>query len=1395
MADDTGHDAPGGGGRSRRRRVTRAGIVAAAVAAATLVVAPAVMGVLGVAGTLPAPVGGLERLYYGHPHNQPTKLLAVIRGDRKRIARCAVLLASGSRPATCPSPAAYRSGRNRRVLSSAQRLAAARHLRAPKRQTAATPDQIGQWSAPFSIPQLGVHAVNLPTGKVLWFAYPDSTYTKNEGTAWLWDPATGQTKEVDPPVNPATGRPFNIWCAGQTLLPDGRLVVAGGNLQYSTSPIAGSGWKGLNEVLTFNPWNETWTRQPDMRHGRWYPTLLSMPDGRVVIMSGYDEVGNNAVDPDVEVFTPSAALDGVGTVENKPSAARSTSLYPHLIWTPGGKMLMVGPDQQSAQLDTSSWTWQDLPQVPTSRIWGSAVVMPSGPSGPTKAMMLGGVNMPATISAAADTTTIDLQNPAAGWTTGPSMLHARAHLNTVILPDGSLLSVGGGIGQDATGSLYSGPVYESELLPAGANAWVPAATQAEERTYHSTALLLPDGRVISAGDDRPGQQYTDKGELYSPPYLFKGARPALNWAPATVPYGTAFQVSSVDAAGVTSAVLVKNGAVTHANDMSQRSIQLALAHTGSTLTLTSPGGVNAAPPGYYMLFLLNGQGVPSVAKYVRLDPAAPAPPPPPSNLSPDAAFTFAPATPQAGELVTFTDTSTDPDGTIAGRAWDLNGDGVFDDATGPTAGRMFATPGAYTVSEKVTDNGGAPSVATRVVVVSPVPPPTVVPVGNLTTNPSFETDPAGWGTYQSTLARVSDATAPDGGFIARVTQAAGTVFTIDDNPNTVTNSVQGRTYQATAYLRAANAQTVGKTAFIRVREQSATGDLLGEFTGTVVLTNAFQTVNAFSTTRTSGAQVDVYVGVIDAAAGDAFDADAISLLPTGGGANYNQPPNPDFTIAPAAPVVGQLVTLTDTSTDPDGTVGGRAWDLNGDGAFDDATGPTAGRTFTAAGTYVVREQVTDDKGASAVAIKTITVTASGPPSVIPAGNLTANPSFEAGTTGWGPYQATVARVAGTTLPDGAFFARLTQTAGGFFALDDAPDTVASATLGSTYQATAYLRAGSASAVGKTAVLRIREMTPAGELVSEFSGAVTLTNAFQPVSVFSTTRAAGDRVEVYAGVLAAATGDALDLDAVSLVATGGGPGYNQPPIPGFSTAPAAPVAGAPVAFTDTSTDPDGVITGRAWDLNGDGAFDDGTAATVQKTFAAAGSYIVREQVADDKGATSVVVKAITVTAASTQQPVPAGNLTTNPSFETNTTGWAGSTAALARVAVAGTSNGTFAVKVSRSSGTSYGLDDNPNTLAKTLAAGNTYTAAAWVQSAATASNGKPVTIQIRERNAFGTIVKTTTGTGTLTGTGFAKITVTHTVAAANHSLDVFVRQTGAAAGHAFYADLVSLVKTG
>ena len=511
-----------------------------------------------------------------------------LRGDRIRDARCAnVAYRAGHRP-YCPRITPKRARAERLQRSRCRRVSYRRKNpslcpqlgRAIRRSLAQQPaDVTGRWTGQVHVDGLAISSVLLPTGKVLWWAYPGkpdftpphtpaSDEAINYAEAYVFDPATNTSVRRDPPTDPRTGKPFNIWCAGQTLLRDGRVVVAGGNLTYYSS--ASPKYRGLDVVLTFNPFNETWTYQGRMRDGRWYPTLTELPDGRVIIVAGLDSGGVDSEfnNPDVEVFTPSADMNGVGTIERKPTAEHYFGLYPHLFVTPSGKVLALGPQgSDSAMLDTTTWTWQDTPNFSVRREWGDAVPLPSGPSGPSTIMMIGGSNTDIDYSNAPATNTTLLVNTTTGAiSAGPSNIRARSHVNTVILPDGKLLTVGGGTGSD-NGSLYEGPVFTAELYDPATGTWTETDPQADARTYHSTALLLPDGRVISMGDDR--QAYSQNVSLrtleyYSPPYLYKGARPTITSAPAGAAYGTTVQVGTPDAAGIAKAVLKKLGATTHA---------------------------------------------------------------------------------------------------------------------------------------------------------------------------------------------------------------------------------------------------------------------------------------------------------------------------------------------------------------------------------------------------------------------------------------------------------------------------------------------------------------------------------------------------------------------------------------------------------------------------------------------------------------------------------------------------------------------------------------------------------------------------------------------------------------------------------------------------------------
>jgi hypothetical protein len=147
--------------------------------------------------------------------------------------------------------------------------------------------------------------------------------------------------------------------------------------------------------------------------------------------------------------------------------------------------------------------------------------------------------------------------------------------------------------------------------------WTNMAVQTPRRAYHSTAVLLPDGRIMSAGDTGAGggRQLID---FFSPPYLFQGPRPAIDAAPSSVAYGDTFSITT-SGAPATRAVLMAPGATTHADEMNARHVELAVTPTAGGFTATAPSP-QVAPPGYYMLFTVTADGIPSVASWVHLGP-------------------------------------------------------------------------------------------------------------------------------------------------------------------------------------------------------------------------------------------------------------------------------------------------------------------------------------------------------------------------------------------------------------------------------------------------------------------------------------------------------------------------------------------------------------------------------------------------------------------------------------------------------------------------------------------------------------------------------------------------------------------------------------------------------
>ena len=197
------------------------------------------------------------------------------------------------------------------------------------------------------------------------------------------------------------------------------------------------------------------------------------------------------------------------------------------------------------------------------------------------------------------------------------MAFRRRHVNATLLPTGDVLVTGGTAGPGMND--VPGSVHQAEIWNPTTGTWKTLAANSIDRIYHSTAILLPDARVLVAGSGERATN-TDEfdAEIFSPPYLFRGSRPTLSSVPAALQYGSSFAVGTPDAGSIARVTLVRPGSVTHAINMSQRFISLAFQPNAGGLSVTAPANGNLAPPGDYLLFLVSADGVPSVGRFVNL---------------------------------------------------------------------------------------------------------------------------------------------------------------------------------------------------------------------------------------------------------------------------------------------------------------------------------------------------------------------------------------------------------------------------------------------------------------------------------------------------------------------------------------------------------------------------------------------------------------------------------------------------------------------------------------------------------------------------------------------------------------------------------------------------------
>ena len=291
------------------------------------------------------------------------------------------------------------------------------------------------------------------------------------------------------------------------------------------------------------------------------------------------------------------------------SADRLLPLYPRLHVLSSGEVACLGNGSDLAFFNPDTQAWRDLGAAGAMPHTDDDLAVLLAPAQAGKILHAGGAvgaadGDPGT--AAAQIIDMTVADPA--WRDVPPMANPRWFLNSALLPDGTLFVVGGGRvhGQD--------PVMEPEIFDPLTETWTTDAPMTVPRLYHSTALLLPDGRVWVAGTDGETRM-----EVYSPDYLSRGPRSVITDAPASVTYGQGFPIHLLEPGDISSVAFIRLSAVTHCFNMGQRFVALDFA-TGDPdgFQITAPADANLAPPGHYMLFVMDGNGVPAVAPIVQL---------------------------------------------------------------------------------------------------------------------------------------------------------------------------------------------------------------------------------------------------------------------------------------------------------------------------------------------------------------------------------------------------------------------------------------------------------------------------------------------------------------------------------------------------------------------------------------------------------------------------------------------------------------------------------------------------------------------------------------------------------------------------------------------------------
>jgi hypothetical protein len=494
----------------------------------------------------------------------------------------------------------------------------------------------GSWSRGPDTTTIAIHAALLRSGKIFYLAgsgYHDTHAILGPYEARILDPTAGIEKRLT--------QFEDLFCVGMADLPNGNILLAGGTLMYDTDPKNCNGkWHGLNAGYEVDVNSEDLVKVSSMAHGRWYPTCITLADGRVFVVNGLDEYGTpNYL---VEVYDPASRSWTISYDSNRSTTycvgsgssgacleaglpcygspnhgtAPGVSLYPRGHLMPDGSVVICGPLTTVRSWTPSSGRWRNIATTSTYRHYGCSFLLPLDNTYSTRGKILLTGGSPTSSDPA--TTTVEILDFDAGSSSSP-VVRTVAPLKTgrkwqlpVMLPDGKMAVFGG------SSSSNNNPVYVPEMFDPATETWTSLSAATVPRVYHGVALLLPDGRVWTAGSTPVSNSWELRTEIFSPSYYFEN-RPTISGAPQVGGYGDTINIPTPDASSIDSVSILRLQATTHHYDANVRLVWLQIqSKSSNSITVSAPISANIAPPGYYMIHVLNKSKIPSVAKIVRI---------------------------------------------------------------------------------------------------------------------------------------------------------------------------------------------------------------------------------------------------------------------------------------------------------------------------------------------------------------------------------------------------------------------------------------------------------------------------------------------------------------------------------------------------------------------------------------------------------------------------------------------------------------------------------------------------------------------------------------------------------------------------------------------------------